>query len=87
MAQPAVSDGVLFVGSDSGYLYAFRDPSPLKGDLNHDWAVTAADAIIALQMAVGAVPATDAADLSGDGMVTSLDALMILHVASGSIDA
>ncbi len=87
MAQPAVSDGILFVGSDSGYLYAFRDPSPLKGDLNHDWVVTAADAVIALQMAVGAVPATDAADLSGNGMVTSLDALMILHVASGSIDA
>jgi outer membrane protein assembly factor BamB len=87
MAQPAVSDGTLFIGSDSGYLYAFRDPPPPKGDLNHDWAVTPADAVIALQMAVGAVPATDAADMSGDGVVTSIDALMILQVAAGSINA
>jgi hypothetical protein len=36
-------------------------------------------------MAVGAVPAADAADLSGDGVVTSLDALMILQVAAGAI--
>ena len=81
MAQPAVSDGILFIGSDSGYLYAFRDPPPPKGDLNHDWAVTAADAVIALRMAVGAVPATDAADVNRDGVVTSLDALMILQMA------
>ena len=87
MAQPAVSDETLFIGSDSGYLYAFRDPPPQKGDLNHDSEVTAADALIALQMAVGAVPATDAADVSGDGEVTSLDALMILQVAAGSINA
>jgi outer membrane protein assembly factor BamB len=86
MAQPAVSNGTLFIGSDSGYLYAFRDP-PLEGDLNHDWTVTAADAAIALRMAVGAVPATDAADVSGDGVVTSLDVLMILQVAAGSINA
>jgi hypothetical protein len=79
MAQPAVSDGILFIGSDSGYLYAFRDPPLPEGDLNHDWAVTTADALIALRMAVGAVPAADAADLSGDGVVTSLDALMILQ--------
>ena len=88
IAQPAVSDGTLFIGSDSGYLYAFRDPPPPpEGDLNHDWAVTAADAVIALRMAVGAVPAIDEADLSGDRRVTSLDALMILQVAAGSINA
>jgi hypothetical protein len=33
-------------------------------------------------MAVGAVPAADAADLSGDDMVTSLDALMILQMVA-----
>ena len=82
IAQPAVSDGTLFIGSDSGYLYAFRDPPPLEGDLNHDWAVTTADALIALQMAVGAATATDAADVSDDGMVTSLDALMILQAVA-----
>ena len=86
MAQPAVSDGTLFIGSDSGYLYAFRDP-PINGDLNHDWAVTTADAVITLQMAVGAVPAIDEADMDGDCRVTSVDALMILQVAAGSINA
>jgi hypothetical protein len=50
-----------------------------RGDLNNDGTITPADAVIALQMAVGAVPAADAADLSGDGVVTSLDALMILQ--------
>jgi len=86
MAQPAVSDGTLFIGSDSGYLYAFRDP-PINGDLNHDWAVTTADAVITLQMAVGAVPAIDETDMDGDCRVTSVDALMILQVAAGSINA
>jgi cobaltochelatase CobN len=81
MAQPAVSDGILFIGSDSGYLYAFRDPPP-ECDLNHDWIVTAADAVIALQMAVGSVPAIKEADVSGDGVVTSLDALMILQAVA-----
>ena len=87
IAQPAVSDGTLFIGSDSGYLYAFRDPSPRKGDLNHDGSVTTADALIALRMAVGAVPAIDEADMTGDDKVTSLDALVILQVAAGSTDA
>ena len=87
IAQPAVSDETLFIGSDSGYLYAFRDSPPLEGDLNHDGAVTAADAIIALQIVVGAAPAVDAADMSGDDVVTSLDVLMILQVAAGSINA
>ncbi|MCK4458458.1 MAG: PQQ-binding-like beta-propeller repeat protein, partial [Methanosarcinales archaeon] len=87
IAQPAVSDGILFIGSDSGYLYAFRDPPQLEGDLNHDSEVTAADAVIALQMAVGAVPAIDEADMDGDCRVTSLDVLMILQVAAGSINA
>jgi hypothetical protein len=86
MAQPSVSDGILFVGSDTGYLYAFRDPPPPEGDLNHDGLVTPADALIALRMAVGAVPAIDEADVNGDNKVTSLDALVILQVAADCID-
>jgi outer membrane protein assembly factor BamB len=82
IAQPSVSDGIFFIGSDSGYLYAFRDPPLPEGDLNHDLAVTPADALIALQMAVGVVPAAEEADVSGDGVVTSLDALMILQVVA-----
>ena len=87
IAQPAVSDGILFIGSDSGYLYAFRDPPPRKGDLNHDGSITPADALVALRMAVGAVPTIDEADMNGDNKVTSLDALVILQVAAGSINA
>ena len=78
MAQPSVSDGILFVGSDTGYLYAFSD-LVIKGDLNRDSEVTPADALIALQMAVGTVPAIDEADMNGDCRVTSVDALMILQ--------
>jgi cobaltochelatase CobN len=42
-------------------------------------ATTTADAVIALRMAAGSIPAIDWADVSGDGTVTSLDALMILQ--------
>ena len=80
MAQPSVSDGILFVGSDTGYLYAFSD-LVIKGDLNRDSEVTPADALIALRMAVGAVPVIDEADMNGDCRVTSVDALMILQNA------
>ena len=80
MAQPSVSDGILFVGSDTGYLYAFSD-LVIKGDLNRDSEVTPADALIALQMTVGAVPPIDEADMNGDCRVTSLDALMIVQNA------
>ena len=78
IAQPAVSDGILVIGSDSGFIYAFSDP-PLLGDLNCDGVITAADVMIALEMAVGAVPATDGADVDCDGAVTSVDALIVMR--------
>ncbi len=53
---------------------------PLKGDLNGDGEITAADAVIALAIAAGSHPFDALADMSGDGQVTSLDALMILKV-------
>jgi hypothetical protein len=53
-----------------------------KGDLNSDGQITAADAIIALQMAVSRGHSDDA-DMNRDGSVTSLDALMILQAAGG----
>ncbi|MCK4811342.1 MAG: tandem-95 repeat protein, partial [Methanosarcinales archaeon] len=56
------------------------------GDLNCDGVVTAADAVIALEMASGSHPSDAAADVSGDGQVTSLDALMILQAAAGQIE-
>jgi len=45
--------------------------------------LTTADAVLALRMATGSIPALDWADVSGDGVVTSLDALMILQDTIG----
>ena len=56
------------------------------GDLNSDGVVTAADALIALEIAAGSRPNDPAADVDGDEQVTSLDALMILQAAAGLID-
>jgi len=55
------------------------------GDVNNDGEVTAAAAVIALQMAGGAVPTNEEADVNRDGAVTSLDALMIMQVVAGAI--
>ena len=63
--------------------YPFEEPD--------GWATvpplfTAADAVIALQIAVGSCPPDPRWDVSGDGSVTSLDVLMILQAAAGSIE-
>ena len=79
----AISDGRVYFGTDGGYVYCIGD-APVKGDLNGDRVVTAADAVIALQMAAGAVPALVAGDMNGAGRVTSLDALMIMQMAAGA---
>jgi outer membrane protein assembly factor BamB len=71
----AISDGLVYFGTGGGYVYCIGR----RGDLNYDGAVTASDAVIALQMAVGAVPAALVGDMNGDGGVTSLDALMIMQ--------
>jgi hypothetical protein len=77
---------------EAGYWY--RDAggeSEVCGDVNGDGVVTAADAVIALEIAAGGSASCDpetftAADVSGDGQVTSLDALMILQKAAGAIE-
>ncbi|NIA09556.1 MAG: hypothetical protein GWP10_07475 [Nitrospiraceae bacterium] len=53
-----------------------------KGDANHDGSITAADASMVLQMAVGSIPPNDESDMNCDGRVTSLDALMILQTTA-----
>jgi DMSO/TMAO reductase YedYZ molybdopterin-dependent catalytic subunit len=58
----------------------------LRGDVNHDGELSAADAALALRMAVGSIETYLVADMSGDGRVTSLDALMILQVATPVTD-
>ena len=68
-------------GHDNVYGYGRADA------LNMTWspAFTTADAVIALEIAVGSRPHDGAMDVSGDGHVTSLDALMILQAARGGI--
>ena len=50
------------------------------------YVFTTADAVIALQIAVGSRPPDLRYDVSGDKRVTSLDALMILRAAAGKVD-
>ncbi len=77
----AISDGRVYFGTDGGYVYCIGD-APMRGDLNGDRVVTAADAVVAHGMAAGAVTALVAGDMNGDGAVTSLDALMIMQTAA-----
>jgi hypothetical protein len=70
-------------GEDGSVLW---NKSALRGDLNFDGALSSADAVIALRLAVSGECCQDA-DVSGDGAVTSLDAMMILQAAAGAIDS
>ena len=63
----------------------WNEDTQQKGDLNGDGQITAADAIIALGMAVSGEH-NDNADMDGDGRVSSVDALIILQVAAGAIE-
>jgi parallel beta-helix repeat protein len=78
-------------GAGKVEFYPFKtDPVPcapisepeLHGDVNHDGKLSTADAVLALQMAVGSIDTDPAADVNCDGRVTSLDALMILQAAA-----
>jgi len=67
------------------FLYDWHTVVNLRGDVNHDGAITSTDAAIVLGMAVRGKYDADA-DVSNDGRVTSLDALMILQAAAGAIE-
>ena len=67
------------------FLYDWYTVASLRGDVNHDGAITSTDAAIVLGMAVRGKYDADA-DVSDDGRVTSLDALMILQAAAGAIE-
>ena len=72
---------------EAGYWHRIAGgESEVCGDVNGDGVVTAADAVIALEIAAGSRPFDSAADVDGDGVVTSLDALMILQAAAGQIE-
>ena len=67
--------------------YPFEtEPAPCAPTPEESHTFTTADAVIALQIAVGSRPPDLCWDVSGDGSVTSLDALMILQAAAGSIE-
>jgi len=75
-------DSATTITMDASYEYEGAiGRASAKGDLNHDGAVTQADALIALQMAARGEYSEDA-DVSGDSMVTSLDALLILQTTA-----
>ena len=89
--QSTVGQTAIGVASDgytieAGYWYRTAGgESEVCGDVNRDDVVTAADAVIALEIAAGSRPNDPAADVDGDGRVTALDALMILRAAAGAI--
>jgi hypothetical protein len=61
---------------------ASADYDITRGDVNNDSRITAADSLLALQMAVGGMPLDiERADVNCDGTVSSLDSLMILMMA------
>jgi len=82
-SSPSVADNILVSIGNDGRVYAFSDI--MVGDANNDGTVTTADAVLALQMAVGSVAPNEEADVNRDGAVTSLDALMILQAVAGAI--
>lgn len=56
------------------------------GDINMDGSIDAADALMALRIALGLVPPTDndyLADMNGNGTIEASDALIILRMALG----
>jgi hypothetical protein len=56
----------------------------LKGDLNYDGALTSADVLIALEIAVSGGYLLEA-DIDESGYVNALDARMIMQAAAGAI--
>jgi len=64
--------------------FSIEDEESLKGDVNGDGKITSADALLALQMAVGIIEEDLIADMNDDGQVTSIDAAEILDLATGN---
>ena len=66
---------------DSGYSIPETDETNNKAEKEVVVLPTVhtVDAVLALQMATGSIPADPAADVNSDGAVTSLDALLILQ--------
>jgi len=67
----------VFNGTGGMNTYSELVDVPLKGDANHDGKLSAADAVLILQMAACGINSDPAADVNSDGAITSLDALMV----------
>ncbi len=59
---------------------------PMKGDANHDGKLSAADAVLILQMVACGINIDPAADVNSDGAITSLDALMVSQAAMKGVN-
>jgi TolB protein len=53
----------------------------MMGDCNRDGMITSVDALMALQMSIGAIPEDSIADINGDGAVAAFDSLEIMKSA------
>lgn len=72
-------------------VYFLRKGARLPGDVNNDYKINSADALMVLQSAVGSETLTEAdktaADVNKDSKINSADALMILQFAVGRLDS
>lgn len=78
--------GVVVRGCVAALLLMAAAQAWAPGDVNHDGAVTSADAELIVHWVIGAPVSIDTAlaDMSGDGDVTAYDATLVLRaVASG----
>ncbi|PXF61411.1 MAG: hypothetical protein C4B59_04015 [Candidatus Methanogaster sp.] len=77
--QAGVYNATLTVVNGTGGMNTYSElvDVPIKGDANHDGRLSAADAVLILQMAACGINTDPAADVNSDGAITSLDALMV----------
>ena len=87
------ADGYMVFTTDhfSKYILTTEEPAAvLKGDVNGDGAVDAADAVLVQRYDAGMITLSDtqlrAADVNSDGTVDAADAVLIMRLDAGLID-
>ena len=87
------ADGYMVFTTDhfSKYILTVEESAAaLKGDINGDGIVDAADAVLALRFDAGLISLTDeqvkTADVNSDGIADAADAVLILRYDAGLID-
>jgi len=86
--RAGVYDATLAVVNGTGGVNTYSElvDVPMKGDANHDGKLSAADAVLILQMVVCGINIDPAADVNSDGAITSLDALMVSQAAMKGVN-